>query len=422
MGHSISPKLLLPFLAGVVLIACNSERHDPDGAQTPAAIDVTPTPTPVAVPAAFQPLYDELQTRLEAAHTEFAARPGPGESPSLVLELLAANGNRGEELLRPDTLDTTRLFLDRFKELGAAGVAVQIVYPLLEKDYPRSDEYLAFYRAVAGEVRKRGLTLIIATGAPFSGTEFSTLRVDYSGKTPEGYLQERLDQASVVAHELRPDYLCLSEEQSTERMLTGLDITTDDYFDFLSSAPAAIEPPSGVKLGAGSGSWERPDLIQRLTQETSLDFVDIHIYPLSSGFTDYLQVTADWASAAGAAGKEVIVGEAWLYKASEKELQSGIGFQELVGRDVYSFWQPLDVLFMQTAAELGRATGVRYLSFFWSRYLFGYVDYDDLPPGTTGQALQQAANLASWTAFVRGELSAAGTEFKRLASPSSEGG
>jgi hypothetical protein len=417
MGCPISPKLLPLLFAGAVLVACSGEQQGSNGAQTPAA-EMTPMPTPIPVPAAFHPLYDELQTRLEAAQSYFAARPDAGGQPGLVLELLVANGNRGEDLLRPDTLDTTRLFLDRFKEIGARGVAVQIVYPLLGKDYPRSDEYLDFYRAVADEVRQRGLTLIVATGAPFAGTEFSTLHVDYSGKTPKSYLQERLDQASVIAGELRPDYLCLSEEQSTERMLTGLDITTNDYFDFLSSAPAAIESPSGVKLGAGSGSWERQDLVQRLIQETSLDFVDIHVYPLSSGFTDYLRVTADWASDARTAGKEVVIGEAWLYKASAEELQSGVGFQTLFGRDVYSFWQPLDVMFMDTAVELGRATGVSYLSFFWSRYLFGYVDYADLPLGATGQALQQAANLASWTAFARGELSATGREFRRLASPS----
>lgn len=422
MGRSISPRLLFLLLAGVALIACSSERHNSGSEQTPAATQMTPTPTPIAVPAAFQPLYDELQTRLMAAQAEFAARPGQGGSPSLVLELLVANGNRGEELLRPEALETTRQFLDRFKELGATGVAVQIVYPLLGQDYPRSDEYLNFYRTVAGEVRKRGLTLIIATGAPFSGTEFSPLHIDYSGKTPQGYLQERLDQAAVIARELRPDYLCLSEEQTTERMLTGLDITTDDYMDFLRSAPAAIDPPSGVKLGAGSGSWEKPDLIERVIHETPLDFVDIHIYPLSSGFTDYLQVTADWATTAGAAGKEAVIGEAWLYKTSVKELQGGIGYQEVYGRDAYSFWQPLDVLFMQTVVELGRAAGVRYVSFFWSRYLFGYANYDDLPPGTTGQALQQRATLASWIAFVGGKLSASGQEFKRLASASSGGG
>jgi hypothetical protein len=419
MGRPISPRLLLPLLAGVALVVCGGGRHISGGEETQTGLDVTPTAVPV--PATFQPLYDELETRLNAAKAEFAARPTAGEEPSLVLELLVANGNRGEELLRAGTVETARLFLDRFKELGASGVAIQIVYPLLDKDYPRSSEYLAFYRSVADDVRKRGLKLIIATGAPFSGTEFSSLRIDYSGKTPQGYLQERLAQAAVIAHQLRPDYLCLSEEQSTERMLTGLDITTKDYFDFLRSAPKAINPPSGVKMGAGSGSWESSELVQRLIRETTLDFIDIHVYPLSNGYTDYFQVTADWASAARAAGKEVVVGEAWLYKASAKDLQSGAGFQELFGRDVYSFWQPLDVLFMQTAVELGRATGVRYLSFFWSRCLFGYVYYDSLPLGTTGPALQQAANLASWTAFSRGELSEVGTEFKQLASASRRG-
>ena len=418
MDRSTFARVALLLAAGAALVACNSGQQAPESTSTPEATEAAPSPTPMPVPPAFQSLYGELQRRLDAAQTEFAGGPTSGRSPSLVLELLAANGNRGEELLRPDTLQTTRLFLDRFKELGASGVAIQIVYPLLGKDYPRGNEYLDFYRAVAGEVRSRGLTLIIATGAPFSGTEFSPLHVDYGGKTPQSYLQERLDQAATIARELRPDYLCLSEEQSTERMLTGLNITTDDYFDFLRSAPAAIDPPAGVKLGAGSGSWENPTLVQELTRDSPLDFIDIHVYPLSNGLTDYLQVTSDWASAAIAAGKEAVIGEAWLYKASVQELQAGVGFQTLFGRDVFSFWQPLDVQFMQTAVHLGRAAGVRYISFFWSRYLFAYVDYEDVPPGTAGAALQQAANVASWAAFSRSELSATGEEFKRLASTS----
>ena len=84
MSCSISPKLLLPFVACVALVACNGERHAVE--PTPTAVEVTPTATPIAVPAAFQPLYDELQTRLEAAQAEFAGRAGPGQAPSLVLE------------------------------------------------------------------------------------------------------------------------------------------------------------------------------------------------------------------------------------------------------------------------------------------------------------------------------------------------
>ena len=408
--------MLLPLLLACLLLGGCGGQHVEE--QTPAATATQITPTPVSVPVAFQPLYGELQSLLETAQAEFASQDKQGQPPSLVVELLTANGNRGEDLLQPANLDSTRRFLDRFKELGAWGVSVQIVYPLLDPNFPRHDEYLAFYRTVAADVRQRDLKLIIETGAPFIGTEFSPLHIDYTGKTSQSYLQERLAQATTIAHELRPDYLCLAEEQMTERMLTGLNITTDDYMSFLSSARATIEPPSGVKLGAGSGSWEKPDLIQRVTQETSLDFVDIHIYPLSNGITDYLQVTADWASAARVAGKEAVIGEAWLYKVSVKELQAGAGFQELFGRDVYSFWQPLDVLFMQTVVDMGRSTGIRYISFFWSRYLFGYVNYDSLPPGTTGAALQQTANMAEVIAFAHGELSAMGEAFQRLAAQS----
>ncbi len=368
------------------------------------------------VPASYQPLYNELQGRLDAAQAKYANAPTSSKPPALVLELLVANGNRGDELLNPNTLPATRLFLDRFKAMGATGVSVQIVYPLLANDYPRSAEYLAFYRQVAAEVRERGMTLIIETGAPFAGTEFSTIQVDYRGKTPSSYLQERLEQAKTIAQELRPDYLCLAEEQLTERQLTGLDITTDDYFAFLNSARSFINPPAGVKLGAGSGSWESPALIQRLIHQTSLDFIDIHVYPLSNGPTDYLRVTSDWATEAVAAGKEAVIGEAWLYKVSAQELQSGVGFQELFGRDVYSFWSPLDMEFMQVVDSMARSAGITYVSFFWNRYFFAYLDYNAIPPGASDAILQQLANQASSAAFLRGDLTATGEEFERLAS------
>jgi hypothetical protein len=230
-----------------------------------------------------------------------------------------------------------------------------------------------------------------------------------------------LDQARAIAHELRPDYLSLAEEQATERMLTGLDISDAAYLDFLRSAREAIDPPSGVKLGAGSGTWESPELIQRIIAETSLDYVDIHVYPLWNGFTDYLEVAADWASAARAAGKDAIIGEAWLYKVSAQELQGGVQFQEVFGRDAYSFWEPLDVLFMQTVVELSRASGVRVASLFWSNYLFAYVDHSQVSPGLTASELRQTSNAATWRAVVGDELSATGKEFRRLASESAGG-
>ncbi len=418
--------LLLP--VGLMLVACGSEESAVPTQTglleaTPAAGATQAPWTPAAgkaVPAGFQSTYDELRMRLEAAHDAFSARSAADVPLSLTLELLVANGNRGEDLLQPGTLDATRLFLDRFSELGAKGVTLQIVYPLFDERFPRHDEYVEFYRAVVHEIRQRGLLLLIETSAPFVGTQYSSLNVEYSGKTPEGYLQERLAQARAIAHELQPDYLSIAEEQVTERRLTGLDLSTDAYLDFLRSAPAAVDPPSGVKLGAGSGSWESPDLIQRIISETSLDYVDIHVYPLSNGFTDYLEVTSQWASAARAAGKQVVIGEAWLYKTSVEELQDGIGFQDVFGRDAYSFWQPLDALFMETAVELARASGVQLLSFFWSNYLFAYADHAQVSD-LTGRELQQAANAAAGGAIVRGELSDAGREFQRLASGSSAG-
>ena len=419
---------VLLLLLGLLLAACAGDQNERpaqtatagDGARPSATATEAPgtAVVPEQVPAEYQAAYQDLLPRLEAARDGFAGHTAPEGAPSLAVELLTANGNRGEDLLQPATLEATRVFLDRFKELGAAAVTIQIVYPLFDEGFPRHDEYVDFYRAVVREVRQRALLLLIETSAPFAGTEFSSLQVDYSGKTPEVYLRERLDQARAIAHELQPDYLSLAEEQTTERMLSGLDISDDAYLGFLRDARAAIDPPPGVRLGAGSGSWESPELMQRIIAETPLDYVDIHVYPLSNGLTDYLGVASKWAFAARAAGKEAVIGEAWLYKASAEEVQGGIGFAEVFGRDAYSFWEPLDVLFMQTVVELGRASGVHFVSFFWSNYLFAYVDQAQVPPGLSTLELRQMSNAAAWRAVVGGELSAIGDEFRQLASQS----
>lgn len=248
-------------------------------------------------------------------------------------------------------------------------------------------------------------------GPAFAGTGYSALSVDYSGLTPRAYLNARLRQAAVAAHALEPDYLTLAEEQDTERMLTGLELTAEDYLTMLRSARALIDPPPGVLLGAGSGSWEAPDLVERILSEIDLDFVNIHVYPLSNGLVNYLDRTAEWAEMARAVGKRVIIGETWLYKASVDDLRAGVPYDEVYARDVFSFWAPLDALHIETITALANASGIEYVSFFWSKYLFAYLDYEAAARLSPVDATRQS-NAAAVRAIAERRWSASGEAFR----------
>lgn len=414
------PRRILALLAVVALVslaACRRGGGERIG-QTPtrlptSAVTGGPTATPAPVPEAYRALYEELEGQLTKAGERFEALP-QATRPALAIELLPANGNRGPDLLQPGALEGVRLYLDAAVALGARGVNLSIVYPLFGEREPHREEYIGFYREVSAECRQRGLAVSVEMGPAFAGTQSSSLRVDYTGLTPQAYLDERLRQAALAAHALEPDYLTLAEEQDTERMLTGLDLRTDDYVAMLRSARVEIDPPPGVLLGAGSGSWEAPDLVQRVIAETDLDFVNIHVYPLTNGTVDYLGRAAEWAAQARAAGKRAIIGETWLYKASVEDLRAGLSFADVYARDQFSFWAPLDALHVRTMRTLAAGAGVEYVSFFWSAFLFAYIDYE-AASGRSGGELTRLANAAAVQAILERRLSASGEAFRRAA-------
>jgi len=185
-------------------------------------------------------------------------------------------------------------------------------------------------------------------------------------------------------------------------------------FDFVRTTAAELDRSTGMLVGAGSGSWDSPVYLERLSLEPSIDLVNIHVYPLSNGFTDYLRRTAETAEQARARGKKVIIGEAWLYKATPQELAASIAYTEVLARDPYLFWQPLDIRFVETIAGLAEEEHLEYVSFFWSGYFFDYLAYDDALPRLAASNLFQRLNQAQFAKILAGELSPTGVAFQFL--------
>jgi hypothetical protein len=334
---------------------------------------------PGLVPSEYADLYATLDAGLKSIGGYLAARWN-GEKHEVVFsaELLAANSNQGESLLRGAAWQAVILSLDSLQTLGIRGVKVAVKYPILVPSFPRSDDYLEFYRRLGEEVRRRNLKLLVQMTPAFRNPVFSSIPVAgyYAGLTLERYTQEKRQMAQAVIREIRPDSLTIENEPGTAHENTGLPFTVQTMTDVVRGTLRGLDR-SGVRIGAGAGTWDDPAYVESLAQHTTLDYLDMHIYPIGR---DYVVDRAmRIAAAARRSGKGLVLGEAWLYKARDRELsgQPVAAAAALFGRDVYRFWEPLDIEFLTAMVRLSHYLKIDMTSFFWSRYFFGYIDYDE---------------------------------------------
>ncbi len=397
--------LLLIFLSG----ACRASGRIPAKVEPEYAAPLS-SPTPklfsTVVPAEYQTTWDDLNASLD----EFiASLPGSGgEAPILAAGLSYANGNVGESLLRSEVLSLVGKQLDAFAGLGIGGVVISIPFPLLAADFPRSAEYRQFYEQVGKEVHARGLKLLVESGTVFSGTIYSPLSVDWSQYTRESYLQGRQDQLLTIARDLQPDLLQIANEPTTSAMLTGFQTDPAEYLDFVRSSLQKFDRSGGMLIGAGAGTWEDPAYLEDLMQLAGLDFIDIHTYPIGRD-ASLLQLVRKAAQEARLSGKRVVISEAGLYKVDSSQLTVLSGrYAEIFSRDTYSFFEPLDEKYIRAVTLLARESGIEFVSFFWSRNLFAYLNYDSLH-GLSDLQINQRMNQAAQAALQEGKLSPLGS-------------
>jgi len=365
------------------------------------------------VPEEYRLLYQELEAELiHFENTLNQKWDGSRGQTIIATELAYANGNIGEWLLSTKAMETNRILLDRLQAMGVKGVVLAVKFPLLKPDFPRSAEYLQFFKNIMAECRQRDMKVLVECGAVFAGTPYSPLQVDWSGYTTESFLQGLQDELLLIAREIKPDYLTLANEPTTEEWLTSLIITPAVWRDFIASTLGKIDRSGGLLVGAGTGNWENPAYINEVLHLPGLDYIDLHIYPLNRDGV-LLERALDWALEARAAGKRVTISECWLWKASAEELGTGLGDSEkAMNRDVYSFWYPLDARFMQEIINLADATDMDFISFFWMRNFFAYLDYETTPHDSTTAEFNRLINLASGYNVLIGILSPLGLYYQ----------
>ncbi|MHA2610017.1 MAG: hypothetical protein V2G48_06430 [bacterium JZ-2024 1] len=323
------------------------------------------------IPLKYQALYREMERNLSRMEQE-PEKVRSDHIPVFAGELLPANGNRGDDLLLPETFAGCLLYLDALRSLGIQGVKVAIPYPLLDKRFAHSEDYLKFYQKISQEVRKRKMVLLVGMGTAFVDPNFSKIHWNYQKEGFSLFQQGRKEMILRVVRDIQPDYLTIANEPTTEALITGFsqlkkpETFADMVRDFLKGLPRGT-----AKIGAGAGNWESAEFIRKLLP-LPLDYIDIHIYPIQPFAW---QQARTFAREIRSSGKTLVVGEAWLYKVAKGKLQKTPP-TEAFRRDAFSFWIPLDQKFIEVMAKWAQAEKIAFLSFFWSKYFFAYLDYN----------------------------------------------
>lgn len=363
------------------------------------------------VPGEYRALYGELATNINRLDKTLNAQwDGKKADVKFGVELLVANANRGEVLLTDRVFKATILTLDRLQDLGVRSVAISIQFPMLTRSFPRFSEYKDFYRRVVREIRRRDFVLIVEIGTFFRETEFTKFKIDYDGLTLDVFSAQLREMADTIIKDLQPDYLTILTEPDTMQNNTGLKFTVKNFSKTIRHVAGGLDP-RGVKLGAGAGTWSPMEYFNALAKIPQLNYIDLHIYPVQRDFVwDKVARISDMATKHG---KRVSIGEAWLYKVSRRDFSS-ISPVKAFARDVFSFWQPLDSLFLEVTAKLSHHVDAEFCSFFWMKHLYAYLDYDAQTRKLHPQQLMHKMDIIAGRNIVQNKLSKTGETFKAI--------
>jgi hypothetical protein len=156
--------------------------------------------------------------------------------------------------------------------------------------------------------------------------------------------------------------------------------------------------------------------MQSLAQNTTVDYLDMHIYPIARDYlVDRPLIIGDVARRAH---KKLVIGESWLNKVQEQDLrgQTIAAAPAVFARDAFSFWAPLDSAFVETLVKLSYYQHIEFTSFFWSRYFFGNVEYTDATRRLSFGDLSRRANQAAARNMMAAppQLTPTGQAYQRL--------
>lgn len=400
----------------VALAACSARTNgtSPATTSTTARASTTTTTTPgVTVPVPYEDLYSDLQAAVADASADPRLAIDAGIDTTWGIELLAANGNRGEALLRPQALAAVRTNLDHYVELGVTGVTVAAKYPLLATWFPGNAEYARFYEQVAAEVRARGLRLFVDVSPLFSGTVFSDVVVEPARLTLDQLTADLHGITQRAINLMHPDWLVIIDEPDTVATLTGIpEVAEIESFVTLVNTVVDGIDRGDTDLVGGAGTWMPRRYLEALAARLDVQVLGLHIYPVSDTVIDTTVAASD---AAHRNGKHVLLDETWLYKAHGWEAGGPATADSIFRRDSFSFWEQLDIEFIALIGDVARSQGMVYVAPFWAGLFFSYIDWTPALDAAPYRELTAALNRLQAAALVGGQHTGVGDAYASLA-------
>jgi len=365
-----------------------------------------------AVPKEYKELYSNLEKKLNEIEMELVTDKPDVNTPIYSVDLLAANGHRGKVLFEDKTFNGCVFILKRLKELGVGAITIPIEYPYLSEDYKNFSKYFDFYKKICAEIKRQGFILILKNGVIFPDldTEGS---INYKELTFDKFCKDYKEMTNLNIKEFAPDYLSIINEPGTIKRNTKLEISEDRYEYLLNYVLDSLDK-SGVKIGAGAGNWDAISYFKSAAKHPAIDYIDLHIYPINGNLaTEKLE---EICKVATEYKKPIAVSESWLYKIEDKELSSITGSEtNVLKRDAYSFWAPLDQKYLSVFTKFARKTNMQYCSFFWMTYFYGYVEYSEKTKNLDYKEITLLVNTTSVTKnLISGDLSSTGKVFQEL--------
>lgn len=369
---------------------------------------------PEQVPERFQMIYRELDAEFHRQLPLVALPWGRSKSGTIFgAELSTADRHHAEGLLNETAFSDAARALDRLKALGARCISLRLRYPMLTRTHPRTPDLRAFYRSLAAEIRRRDLAIVVQLGSASSEPEPHRAGTDFSEPSRSRFNAGLREMAEAVIADIRPDFLTVLSEPDTQTRNTGLTFSPAEFAATVQQVARRLDRP-GIRIGAGAGTWMAPEYFKALAEIPELDYLEMHIYPIQHGFAaERAQKAADLARAHG---KGVAIGEAWLYKAWGREF-GRISSAEALGRDVYSFWQPLDEHFIELVVRLAHRIDAEYCVFAGMNYFFGYLEYGAETSRADPDERIRRSRQAAADNIRSGALSATGQKFKEMIRP-----
>jgi fibronectin type 3 domain-containing protein len=351
------------------------------------------------IPAAYQSLYTELQGDVTSFSQTISASWNGTHYPTVFAsQLLTANSDQGSSLLGTNYYTATVLpELQELQALGVTAVSLNINFPILYQPYYTNQQdfqnFVTFYQQLAQQIRANGMKLTVETtvASASPGSNGGNYAPYYSSLSWSEYMEGRAQQTVNIAQLLQPDYISVITEPDSESQNSGQANagTPAGSLQELQTILAAMQAAANkTPVGAGAGTWisSFTTYIQNVIS-TPASFVDVHLYSVSNAYPENA-LTA--AAMAHAAGLPIAMSETWCKKISASQLAGIAGAlnnQAVDALGTFSFWEPLDQMYLQSLVNMAQAGQFLYVSPFWSQLYYAYLDYGTYGAETTSQIL-----------------------------------